>query len=202
MLPATRSAQMVHYALQLDVGASKLPKEVVREVSEFAADGIDDQIGGLVDVRDVKTMCWFAGRIDDIKQDSKEVLVHFLGWDEKWDNWISLYGDNIMPFGSKIEEFPMNRGKPLFFSVEKKDRSINVIDKLITKDLLSMGISEQELRRLLKRTLVNSIHHGMNTFSLWRCGKLDKLSIQSRVSLRKIFPRSLLPVLDDELASH
>jgi ubiquitin carboxyl-terminal hydrolase 6/32 len=62
-------------------------------------------IGTKYDVLD-RTGRWYASEVRDVKDHS--VLIHYLGWADKWDEWIKLDSDRIRPLGTKAA--PMGQG--------------------------------------------------------------------------------------------
>lgn len=55
------------------------------------------QFGQYVDARD-SVGKWCAGQIVEYDEDKKLVRVHFDGWSEKYDEYISLLSPKIAPF--------------------------------------------------------------------------------------------------------
>ncbi|CAK4401890.1 unnamed protein product [Aphanomyces euteiches] len=60
------------------------------------------KVGDFVDAKDTSNT-WYESRIVDTDED--KVKVHFLGWFEKWDWWISRESPTIKPLHSTCEEW-------------------------------------------------------------------------------------------------
>ena len=53
--------------------------------------------GQWVDVKDTVDQ-WLDAQVMDVKPDNSEVFIHYIGWAERWDEWIPMNSPRIMPF--------------------------------------------------------------------------------------------------------
>ena len=53
--------------------------------------------GQWVDVKDTVDQ-WLDAQIMDVKPDNSEVFIHYIGWADRWDEWIPMNSPRIMPF--------------------------------------------------------------------------------------------------------
>ena len=72
------------------------------------------EVGALVDCLDT-TNTWVASRVIDSRPG--EVLVHYLGWNEKWDEWLPTRSPRIEPAGKHVP-----RKRPAGSSPSKRSR--------------------------------------------------------------------------------
>lgn len=62
------------------------------------------KIDDMIDARDAQ-MNWYEGRVVDLDPKNKKVLVHYLGWTEKWDAWVNVEGKEIAKLYSVVEDW-------------------------------------------------------------------------------------------------
>ena len=74
---------------------------MMMEVPSERQFGENIQIGDLLDVLD-QVRRWCVGEvIQDCYQEEEEqryLLVHYLGWSDKWNEWISTSSSRIAPY--------------------------------------------------------------------------------------------------------
>jgi hypothetical protein len=86
-----------YYCKHLDDSLENLPQEVTWLISKYATEGVDE-IGALVDVKDVRIKCtWSIAEVIDVELESKQSRVHYLGWPVHYDEWINWEGDRLAP---------------------------------------------------------------------------------------------------------
>ena len=56
------------------------------------------QVGDLIEAKD-RDNRWFESRIREMDTETNKVLVHYFGWDAKWDEWLPLQYHCICPKG-------------------------------------------------------------------------------------------------------
>ena len=54
-------------------------------------------LGQWIDVKDT-VYEWLEAEVIDINEEKKEVYVHYNGWGARWDEWLPMDSDRIMPF--------------------------------------------------------------------------------------------------------
>jgi len=69
----------------------------MQSVAPFKMDRRKMEIGEWIDVRDASGQ-WIEGQI--INHYGEYVYIHYNGWDNRWNEWISVNSDRIMPFRS------------------------------------------------------------------------------------------------------
>jgi hypothetical protein len=75
--------------------------ELPRADGTWARQGVgnwrDFQVGDLIDCRDTVNK-WLPSIVRVVK-DGK-IRVHYLNWDEKWDDWLPVDSDRLAPKGT------------------------------------------------------------------------------------------------------
>jgi len=113
LLPVGGNEQLVEaaraYRFILLSKMSPLLSDLARIVVDYLIwyRGPDDfRVGDLVDARDFRGK-WYLARVRDVRKCPRgggKVLVHFLGFNEKWDCWISALSDSLAPCHTKTRE--------------------------------------------------------------------------------------------------
>lgn len=55
------------------------------------------KIGDLVEAKDASDN-WYKSRLVDIDEEEKQIKVHFLGWNSRYDQWFDMNGDDVRLF--------------------------------------------------------------------------------------------------------
>ena len=95
-LAATKSIPdlIQHYSLAMSDAVPSAPKEILDMVLSYLV--LPIRIGGLVDAQD-KFRKWYVGVVVDIKDE--ECLIHYPGWNRKWDEWVQIDGPAMRACG-------------------------------------------------------------------------------------------------------
>ena len=67
----------------------------VSDMTPFRLERRKVELGEWVDVRDASGQ-WVEGQV--VNQSGDYVMVHFNGWDNKWNEWVNSSSERIMPF--------------------------------------------------------------------------------------------------------
>eukprot|EP00475_Leptophrys_vorax_P038181 TRINITY_DN6684_c0_g1_i2.p1 TRINITY_DN6684_c0_g1~~TRINITY_DN6684_c0_g1_i2.p1 ORF type:complete len:220 (-),score=47.93 TRINITY_DN6684_c0_g1_i2:72-731(-) len=196
MLPAKQSEQRVYFYAELMRFLPQMPTEVLEVVSNFACDGIDDRIGGLVDIRIFK---WNGGRIVQMA-DEDNALVHYLGFGQKWEKWVRLSDpDAVQPFCSLVlEHTELREYDSVILDHEVNHGNHPDVPRLAT-DLKFLGLTDEQVKKFLSRIdVANYPGTIFNSVCLWTRGKTQNLALQRRIFFREVLPDKLIPVPDDE----
>ncbi|XP_065317720.1 uncharacterized protein LOC135926010 isoform X2 [Gordionus sp. m RMFG-2023] len=64
---------------------------------------IDNSIkkGSYIEARDGDH--WYIAKVIDYKKEARKILIHFKGWNNKYDEWLSLDNERIRPISNKIK---------------------------------------------------------------------------------------------------
>mmetsp|Transcript_11832 Transcript_11832/g.15463 ORF Transcript_11832/g.15463 Transcript_11832/m.15463 type:complete len:169 (+) Transcript_11832:191-697(+) len=65
-------------------------------------DGFDISDG--LDILDVQGKAWSAAQIKD--RNGKQVMVHYHGWNSRWDEWIDITSKRLAPPGTHVKDSP------------------------------------------------------------------------------------------------
>eukprot|EP00475_Leptophrys_vorax_P022392 TRINITY_DN3049_c0_g1_i1.p1 TRINITY_DN3049_c0_g1~~TRINITY_DN3049_c0_g1_i1.p1 ORF type:complete len:562 (-),score=99.96 TRINITY_DN3049_c0_g1_i1:220-1836(-) len=137
------------------ISAEHQVPEVIRLICDFASESY--RIHQQIDALDIKVSCWCAAEILEIVLPNR-VLVHYLGWQQRYDEWIQLPSPRIAPaFTFTKLEIPRAKSDAL---VERRNRHAISLDRLVSCKHLNLH-SEDEAEEL-KQKLSNDVQSAIN----------------------------------------
>ena len=109
------------------------------------------QIGEWVDVKDTVEN-WLDAQVIDINESKKEVLIHYNGWNRRWDEWLPMNSPKIMPFRYHTRQtviteytspFPNKRPNILKFHEKNKDNFLDIFSEIKEVNNLVFNLVEK-----------------------------------------------------------
>ena len=109
------------------------------------------QIGEWVDVKDTVEN-WLDAQVIDINESKKEVLIHYNGWNRRWDEWLPMNSPKIMPFRYHTRQtviteytspFPNKRPNILKFHEKNNDNFLEIFSEIKEVNNLVFNLVEK-----------------------------------------------------------
>ena len=109
------------------------------------------QIGEWVDVKDTVEN-WLDAQVIDINESKREVLIHYNGWNRRWDEWLPMNSPKIMPFRYHTRQtviteytspFPNKRPNILKFHEKNKDNFLDIFSEIKEVNNLVFNLVEK-----------------------------------------------------------
>ena len=109
------------------------------------------QIGEWVDVKDTVEN-WLDAQVIDINESKKEVLIHYNGWNRRWDEWLPMNSPKIMPFRYHTRQtviteytspFPNKRPNILKFHEKNNDNFLDIFSEIKEVNNLVFNLVEK-----------------------------------------------------------
>ena len=109
------------------------------------------QIGEWVDVKDTVEN-WLDAQVIDINESKKEVLIHYNGWNRRWDEWLPMNSPKIMPFRYHTRQtviteytspFPNKRPNILKFHEKNNDNFLDIFSEIKDVNNLVFNLIEK-----------------------------------------------------------
>ena len=92
------------------------------------------KVGDLVDVLDENNN-WCYAEIKNVISYGQEYKVHFVGWDNRWDEWISKKSPRLRPFDSNTYTYTINTNFDFLYTMYKDQHFTDITLKLIDGDI-------------------------------------------------------------------
>ena len=109
------------------------------------------QIGEWVDVKDTVEN-WLDAQVIDKNDSKKEVLIHYNGWNRRWDEWLPMNSPKIMPFRYHTRQtviteytspFPNKRPNILKFHEKNNDNFLDIFSEIKDVNNLVFNLVEK-----------------------------------------------------------
>lgn len=118
---------------------------------ESGSDFDDIKVGDLADVRD-KVGKWCVAKVIKIDQEQQRVYVHFDGWGDKWNEWVSVCSDKLAKYRTYTSGYTGSKtGAQLRLCKENQDvffQSFSRVEKLIQVKQKQGNLSDMDVKFL------------------------------------------------------
>ena len=124
-------------------------------------------LGQWIDVKDT-VYEWLEAEVIDINEEKKEVFVHYNGWGARWDEWLPMDSDRIMPFRFHTRQLtalhtlspypnkPLLEGIKLITEKEEEEG----FDGMVNKMIKIMEVCLEQMKNIIKCKDDNSNSNG------------------------------------------
>ena len=114
-------------------------------------------LGQWIDVKDT-VYEWLEAEVIDINEEKKEVYVHYNGWGARWDEWLPMDSDRIMPFRFHTRQLtalhtlspypnkPLLEGIKLVTDKEEEEG----FDGMVSKTINIMEVCLEQMKNVIK----------------------------------------------------
>lgn len=116
--------------------------------------------GNIVEAKDYANK-WYKSRVLELDEESKQVLVHFLGWNSRYDQWFDLNSNDIKPFSQEKQKNTSSLNTRSTVSTSNASNSKKTDEKSFKFEPGSDILAKWKLDNLFySATILRNVHKG------------------------------------------